>query len=248
MAVSLLAIFIGIFLSVDVEAQSTEDQFAYLPIVTGGSNEPDPGEIVPFGPVHNGNATYYNVTTNTVVNCGYSPLPNDLMIGAMNEVEYANSAICGAYVSVTGPKGTILIRIVDRCPECPVGHIDLSQVAFAKIAELFQGFVPITWQLVSPPLDGPIVYHYKADSTKWWSAIQIRNHRNPITRLEFMNSSGVFQEIPRAQYNYFEQHNIGEGPFTFRVTDYFGNMIVDSNIPLTPGGDIASHTQFPPPP
>ena len=72
------------------------------------------------------------------------------MIGAMNHTDYADSAACGACVELTGPNATITIRIVDRCPECPAGDIDLSPEAFAAIAELSQGRVPITWH--SPKL------------------------------------------------------------------------------------------------
>lgn len=241
-AVSLLAISIGVSFSISVKAQAAGDQFTYLPFIMRTSNEP-----VPFGPSYSGEGTYY-WEANGDGNCAFGPSPDDLMVAAVNQVQYDNAALCGAYAAVTGPKGSITIRIVDRCPECPFGDLDFSPEAFAQIADLPQGRVPITWQLVSPVLDGPIVYHFKADSHQWWAAVQIRNHRNPITRLEFMNSNGVFQEIPRAQYNYFEQQGMGTGPFTFRVTDYFGNVIVDSNIPLIPGGDIASQSQFPPPP
>ena len=242
MVTGFLAISIGASFSVNVTAQATGDHYTYLPLVIRMSNEP-----ISFGPVHSGNATYYNATGDG--NCSFGPSPNDLMVGAMNEVEYDNSAICGAYVSITGPKDTIIIRIVDRCPECPVGHIDLSQEAFAQIAELSQGIVPITWQLVSPVLDEPIVYHFKDGSNPWWTAVQIRNHRNPIAKVEYL-TGGVFVEVPRLQYNYFvEASGMGQIPYTLRVTDLFGNQIVDSDIPAwLDNADFASQSQFPPPP
>ena len=28
------------------------------------------------------------------------------------------NSLCGRYISVTGPKGTITVLAVDRCPEC----------------------------------------------------------------------------------------------------------------------------------
>ena len=60
------------------------------------------------------------------------PSPQDLMVAAMNAEEYDNAAYCGAYVhGVTGPKGEVTVRIVDLCPECRAGHLDLSQEAFA---------------------------------------------------------------------------------------------------------------------
>ncbi|MEJ2749723.1 MAG: expansin EXLX1 family cellulose-binding protein, partial [Anaerolineae bacterium] len=113
--------------------------------------------------------------------------------------------------------------------------------------DLPQGRVSITWQLVSPVLDGPIVYHFKDGSSKWWTAVQIRNHRNPIAKFEYWNGS-AYVELARVEYNYFiEWSGMGEGPFTFRVTDVFGNQIVDSNVPLLNDADFAGQSQFPPP-
>jgi expansin (peptidoglycan-binding protein) len=239
-AVSLLAVLIGVSLSVDVAAQATGDHFTYLPLVTN-----PPGAVL-FGATYTGEGTYYDFADGDG-NCAFGPSPDDLMVAAINAAQYNNAALCGAYAAVTGPKGSVTVRIVDQCPECPHGDLDFSPEAFVEIADLPQGRVPISWQLVSPVLDGPIVYHYKSDSHEYWSAVQIRNHRNPITHFEFMNTNGVFQEVPRESYNYFHLSGIGTGPFTFRVTDYFGNMIVDSNVSWIPGGDVPSQHQFPPP-
>ncbi len=242
MAVSLLAVLIGISLAVDAAAQATDDHYIYLPMVIRMSTEPGP-----FGSVYRGEGTYYDFADGDG-NCTFGPSPDDLMVAAVNHAQYDNAALCGAYAAVTGPKGSVTVRIVDQCPECPYGDLDLSPEAFAKIADLYLGRVPITWQLVSPILDGPIVYHFKDDSHQWWASVQIRNHRNPIMRFEYLNSNSVFQEVTRASYNQYEMNGIGLGPFTFRVTDIFGNTIVDNGIFLSPGGDVASQSQFPPPP
>ena len=52
----------------------------------------------------------------------------------INVCRHRGSLICGAHVEISGPKGTIVVRIVDQCPECPEGNIDLSAEAFALIA------------------------------------------------------------------------------------------------------------------
>jgi expansin (peptidoglycan-binding protein) len=167
------------------------------------------------------------------------------MVGAMNHTDYANSAICGAYVELTGPNGTIVIRIVDQCPECPAGNIDLSPLAFSKIAELDKGRVPITWRVISPDISGPIRYRFKEGSSQWWTAVQIRNHRNPIAKFEYLKS-GQFTAVPREDYNYFvESSGMGPGPYTFRVTDSYGNVLTDSGIALNVAGEVAGAAQFP---
>ncbi|MAT98469.1 MAG: hypothetical protein CL608_15095 [Anaerolineaceae bacterium] len=216
------------------------DQFVYLPFVIRQTNEP-----VPFGAVHTGEGTYYAATG--AGNCSFDPSPQDLMVAALNHVDYADSALCGAFIQVTGPQGSVIVRVVDQCPECPAGDVDLSPEAFAQIAQLSAGRVLISWQLVSMPLDGPIVYHFKDGSNQWWTAVQIRNHRNPILKLEYLNGS-TFQELARVDYNYFVKNDgMGEGPYTFRVTDILGNVLVDSGIPHVENGDVSGSGQFPAP-
>jgi expansin (peptidoglycan-binding protein) len=219
----------------------------YLPLIRKSGGQVVSG--LPFNPytVRTGQATYYDADGSG--NCSFDPSPGDLMVAAMNETDYANAWLCGAYVQITGRKGTIVVRIVDRCPECPSGNIDLSYEAFARIDDPVAGRVPISWRLVSPALSGPITYTFKDGSSKWWTAVQIRNHRNPIWRVEYRTASGTFKEAPRERYNYFiETAGMGDGPYTFRVTDIFGQTLTDTGIPLAVGGVVAGKAQFPPMP
>jgi expansin (peptidoglycan-binding protein) len=122
--------------------------------------------------------------------------------------------------------------------------------AFSQIANLAQGRVSITWQVVSPDLVGPIAYHFYAGSNQWWTAVQIRNHRNPIAKLEYRKADGQWVSVPRTSYNYFVQTNpgMGPGPYTFRVTDSYGNVLEDSGIPQVSNGTVNGGGQFPPGP
>ncbi|MFZ0546137.1 MAG: expansin EXLX1 family cellulose-binding protein [Candidatus Promineifilaceae bacterium] len=223
------------------------DPLTYLPYVTGDGPGTGGSDIIPFGPTFNGDGTYYYGDGSGA--CLFPPLPNNLLYAAMNYPQFGNSDYCGAYINITGPQGSVIVRIVDMCPECQYGDIDMSPQAFAQIAEIPQGRVPISWQQVSYPLDGPIVYHFKDGSNQWWTAVQIRNHRNPIAKFEYKNSNGNWINVPRTTYNYFvESSGMGPGPYTFRVTDVFGHTLVDSGIPHVENGDVPGSSQFPPPP
>jgi expansin (peptidoglycan-binding protein) len=197
-----------------------------------------------FPPV-SGKATYYDADGSG--NCSFPPSPQDLMVAALNTPDYNGSQSCGGCVKVTGPKGDVTVRIVDRCPGCAQGHIDLSKEAFGKIADLPQGVVPVTWQFVPCPVTGPIRYQFKSGSNQWWTAIQIRNHRYPIKSLE-AQLSGSFSSLPRELYNYFVASNpgLGPGPYTLRVTDVLGHVLIDSGIPLKVGQEVPGAAQFPP--
>src|ERR1035437_9876318 len=115
------------------------------------------GPAPAIGQSETGQATYYDATG--AGSCSFDASPGDLDVAAMNHVEYANSAVCGACAHVVGPKGDVTVRVVDLCPECAQGALDLSAQAFAKIADPSAGRVPITWQVVACSVQGPIQYH-----------------------------------------------------------------------------------------
>jgi expansin (peptidoglycan-binding protein) len=202
-------------------------------------------------PVHSGEGTYYDADGQG--NCGFDASPHDLMVAAINEVDYGVAEYCGAFIRVTGPTGSVDVRIVDKCPGCKRGDIDLSREAFAQIADPRLGRVQITWQLISPDIAGPIVYQFKDGSNPWWTAVQIRNHRNPIAKFEYQLANGSFRAVPRVDYNYFVENvsdrspysGMGRGPFVFRVTDIYGNTLIDTNIPLGSNSTVNGATQFP---
>ncbi len=235
---ALLVLALVLLLARAAHAQPADPSALWLPLIAGGVAQG-------ANPVHQGIATYYDATGAGA--CSFDATPEDLMVSAMNADEYDNAALCGAYVFVTGPKGTVTVRIVDLCPECKAGHLDLSREAFAAIADPVAGRVDITWQIVSPALSGPIGYHFKDGSNQWWTAVQVRNHRNPIARFEYLSEGGVWIEVPRTDYNYFVQTEpgMGPGPYQFRVTDRYGNLLADSGIPHVENGTVDGAAQFP---
>jgi expansin (peptidoglycan-binding protein) len=211
---------------------------------TGGSG--GSGAVTACGgePTHSGEATYYDFADGSG-NCSFDPTPNDLMVGAMNHTDYAASAACGACAHVVGPNGEVTVRIVDRCPECPQGDIDLSPQAFEMIADLSAGRVDISWQYVPCSVSGPIAYRFKEGSNQWWTAVQLRNHRHAIAKLE-VDEGGGFVEVPRLDYNYFvDEGGMGPGPYTFRVTDVYGHELVDTGIVHQEAQIVSGAAQFP---
>lgn len=209
----------------------------------------DDGGALPGGsctaapPAESGDGTYYAATG--AGNCGFDPSPGDLMVAAMNAPDYHTAAWCGACLEVSGPDGTVTVRVVDQCPECAAGDLDLSPEAFAVLSPLAAGRIPITWHEVACPVSGPIAYHFKDGSNPYWTAIQIRNHRYPIARVEVMQAGG-YVEVPRLDYNYFvADTGLGPGPYAIRVTDLHGHVVED---PAIEGGDAVTRSgaaQFP---
>jgi expansin len=205
-------------------------------IVPGGNCSDAPSEAM-------GEGTYY--AADGTGNCSFDPSPNDLLVAAMNAVDYNSAAWCGACLEVSGPTGKVTVRVVDQCPECAHGDLDLSPEAFGMIAALSAGRVPIAWHEVACNVSGPIAYHFKDGANAYWTAVQVRNHRYPIAKLEAMDGD-AWRELPRLSYNYFvEEAGLGPGPYVLRVTDAHGQVIEDAGIAL---GDDVTRTgaaQFP---
>lgn len=221
-------------------------------LATGCGGEPmmepetprPPGMCAVEGQEYAGEGTYYDADGSG--NCSFPASPDDLMVAAMNETDYAGSSVCGACVAIDGPDGYVTVRIVDRCPECAPGDIDMSREAFAQIARIEAGRVPISWRYVPCTPSGPVVYHFKDGSNPWWSAVQIRNHRYSIAKLEYLATDGTYREVARENYNYFvETNGMGEGPYTFRVTDVHGQVLEDTDVPFAENGEVAGAAQFP---
>jgi expansin (peptidoglycan-binding protein) len=208
-----------------------------------GSSDGDGASCAPVPPAEMGDGTYY--AADGTGNCSFDASPSDLMIAAMNGPDYATAEWCGACLAVTGPNGTITVRVVDQCPGCKHGDLDLSEQAFGMLASLSAGRIAITWHEVACPVAGPISYRFKEGSNAYWTAIQIRDHRYPIAKLE-VQVGNAWQGIPRVDYNYFvATSGLGDGPYALRVTDSRGQMVSDPAIALGDGVVRTGASQFP---
>lgn len=237
------------------KGSTAEELNAMNDFILGRETSPDTGYTIdescilePKGTVHTGDGTFYGG--------GYEggcamldPVSRDYWIVAMNLADYNDAQLAGAYIEVTGELGTINMLVTDLLPEGKKGDLDLYTDAFPLIAPAEKGRVPVSWKII--PLDSaenaPVSYKYKEGTTEYWCGIQVRNHRYPITKLEYLDENGEFIEIKRRPYNYFESDGMGKDPFTFRITDIYGQVIIDENIPLSYDDTeiIQGHVQFP---
>ncbi|MDO5155784.1 MAG: expansin EXLX1 family cellulose-binding protein [Eubacteriales bacterium] len=195
--------------------------------------------------VHKGEATFYEFGGGGAANLDY--LSESFYTAAMNHEDYMNG-LAGAYVEVTDKDGDkIYVVITDRLPEGKKGDIDLDRKAFKAIEPEVTGRMQITWKIVPFPTKEPISYVFKPTSTKWWAEVQVRNGRYPIKKLEYKNAKGNFVELERQEYNYFTAPSgMGDGPYTFRVTDFYGHVLEDSGITIHANGTpVAGSANFP---
>jgi expansin (peptidoglycan-binding protein) len=183
-----------------------------------------------------GKATFYDLGSGTG-NCSFPNAPaNDLFV-ALGPAQYSNAASCGSYLDVTGPEGKVRVKVIDSCPECAAGHLDLSRTAFKKIADEVQGIVPIKYRTVTgPSTPGALSARIKEGSSRYWFAVLIDNHGNRLTSVRVSSGGGGFRSAKRADYNYWIiDAGAGPGPFKIKVTDVYGHSATLSNIKLSPG-------------
>ncbi|WP_344316230.1 expansin EXLX1 family cellulose-binding protein, partial [Actinoplanes couchii] len=182
-----------------------------------------------------GKATFYDLA-GTSGNCSFETPADDLYV-ALGPSEYSEGAACGAYLDVTGPKGKVRVKVFDKCPECPAGHIDLSRTAFKKIGAEIDGIIPIKYKLVSnPATPAGISVRIKEGASQYWFAARIDNHANLLSSVKVASGSGSFKTANRTDFNYWIiDAGAGSGPYKLKITDVYGNSTTVSGIKMSPG-------------
>jgi expansin (peptidoglycan-binding protein) len=170
-------------------------------------------------------------------NCSYPGPPADKLFVAMSPSEYNSAGSCGSYLEVTGPHGKVRVEVIDQCPECKAGHIDLSFPAFAKLAPLKAGLINVSYYTIkNPALPGPLAFLVKPGSSRYWLALIVINTGNALASVQVKNSSGHWMNLRHVNWNaWIAQQGAGPGPYTIRVTDKLHHQVTVRGIALKPG-------------
>ncbi|MEW2142551.1 expansin EXLX1 family cellulose-binding protein [Micromonospora vinacea] len=183
--------------------------------------------------VHKGTASFYDAGRSGG-NCSFPGPPADRLYVALGSSQYAGSAACGSYLDVSGPKGKVRVMVMDQCGGCGPSKIDLSTEAFTRIADRSQGIAPVTYRaVVNPPLDGGLTFRIKGGASKYWFAVQVGNHGNPLRSVEAKGPAGGFRKAARQSDNHWTiEGGLGPGPYSIRVTDVYGRQATATGIRL----------------
>ncbi|RDX44877.1 barwin-like endoglucanase, partial [Lentinus brumalis] len=90
-----------------------------------------------------GTATYYQPNGGFGA-CG-APSQNSDFVVALSPSEYAGGANCWRHIGVRYKGKFVDVTVVDECPGCEPGHIDLSEGAFQQLASLSLGVIPVEY-------------------------------------------------------------------------------------------------------
>lgn len=148
-----------------------------------------------------GKATYYNFTGRG--NCAFKAPSKPVLTAAINTAQYAGSELCGACLEVQGSKGSVVVRVEDRCPGCPFGSLDLSMTAFATIDDLAKGRIPIKWRVVPCRDTSDISIYVERGANAYFAMLKVQGANMPVHSLEMLVDSS-YRGLPRKMSNYFE--------------------------------------------
>ncbi|GMF31337.1 unnamed protein product [Phytophthora fragariaefolia] len=140
-----------------------------------------------------GDGTAYTLGDTTSGNCNmmsslgfattdYAALNNEQWDGLQNcgrcaEVTCADSRC-------TDKTKSVVVQILDRCPECKHGDLDLSPSVFKTLTGSDPSRYTIKWKFVDCPVTGNVNYCLKGGSNNFWTAIQPTNVATGIKSLQ----------------------------------------------------------------
>lgn len=195
---------------------------------------------------YSGTSTFYggNLSGGNCMFNNYT-LPSGLYGTAYSGAVWNNAAKCGACIEVTGPTHTITAMIVDQCPECAQGHLDLFPDAFTAVGGT-DGTVSTSYKFVECGITSPIVVRNKEGTSNSWFSMQVINHNQPVKSLEVSTNGGSsWQATTRRDYNYFEQASgFGVDWMKVRVTSTTGEQIIVSRVNSTANACFTAASNF----
>ncbi|WP_299898855.1 expansin EXLX1 family cellulose-binding protein [uncultured Aquimarina sp.] len=197
--------------------------------------------------VHTGEGTYYDGVDGGIFgNCSLPVATGDYMHCALNTIDYDSSNACGACIEVTGAKGSVQLKVVDRCPECAEGDVDMTEQAFGMIADIVDGRVQISWKFVPCNIanNESIKINFKEGSSIYWTAIQFRDIRHAITKMEYQLPDNTWKSVNRELFNFFIETDGIASPMNLRITSVLGEELTFENIPMDLNVDYNTGKQF----
>lgn len=93
---------------------------------------------------YTGRGTFYDAGLGA---CGRTNTASDLIV-ALNQDQYTANKWCFKKIRITANGITCDAEIVDMCPGCPFGALDMSKALFHHFAEFDAGVIYVKWHLL----------------------------------------------------------------------------------------------------
>ncbi|OWZ03901.1 hypothetical protein PHMEG_00024290 [Phytophthora megakarya] len=131
-----------------------------------------------------GDGTSYTLGQVSSGNCNFmSVIPSaSTNYVALNQAQWESLGNCGRCIEVscideqcTANNKTAVVQVLDRCPECAHGALDLSPTVYKEITGLDPNRLTVRWRFVDCPDPGTLQVCLKEGSNANWIAIQPTN-------------------------------------------------------------------------
>ncbi|TMW59204.1 hypothetical protein Poli38472_007349 [Pythium oligandrum] len=199
-----------------------------------------------------GDMTAYTLGQPSAGNCNFltAPPAASQNYAALNAAQWGNTANCGRCAEVScaddrcsDKTKTEIVYILDQCPECKQGDLDVSPSVFKSLTGSDPSRYTIKWRFVDCPVSGNIQYCLKSGSNPYWTAIQPANTAAGVKSLTIDGKTTSM--VPSAYYYLLDdastQRNYGSVRVT--VTSLTGEVIEDT-VSLSAGSCTEGNSQF----
>ncbi|KAG7397254.1 hypothetical protein PHYBOEH_001066 [Phytophthora boehmeriae] len=196
------------------------------------------GTSYTLGDVSSGNCNFMSAISTASTN--YAALNND---------QWDNLANCGRCAEVsciddqcTDQTTTAVVQILDRCPECSSGDLDLSPTVFKNITGSDPSRLSIRWRFVDCPSPGTIEVCLKSGSNGYYVAVQ---PTNTLVGVETVTINGESTTMVDSAYYYLitSTSDVDLTAVTVSVTSIEGEVI-EGTYSLTAGECTDTKKQF----
>lgn len=92
---------------------------------------------------YSGDMTYYNPGLGA---CGETNTDSDA-VAAVSSAVYNSGSGCNKVATIHYNGKSTTARVVDLCPSCATGSIDVSPTVFQALSPLSAGRIQVTWEL-----------------------------------------------------------------------------------------------------
>ncbi|EGZ29133.1 hypothetical protein PHYSODRAFT_343985 [Phytophthora sojae] len=201
-----------------------------------------------------GDATAYTLGQTSAGNCNMMSALDFATTdyAALNDKQWDGLQNCGRCAEVScdddrcaDRSTSVVVQILDRCPECAYGDLDLSPSVFTTLTGSTPSRYTIKWKFVDCPVSGNVNYCLKGGSNNYWTAVQPTNFATGVKSLQI---NGQDTTMLGSAYYYLldgaSQTQTDLTSVTVSMTDVNGNSIEDT-VSLTADSCTEGSNQFP---
>lgn len=199
----------------------------------------------------NGDGTAYSLSSPLSGNCNFMTWPQaaTTKYAAINNAQWNNGLECGRCAQVTcldpacTSKSSEIVYILDRCPECAYGDLDVSPTVFRTITGSSPSRLKVQWNFVDCPLsDTSLKLCLKPGSNPYWTAIQPSQALSGVKSLSINGISA--QQMGSAYYFKVESNNgLDLSKLQVSMTSSSGQTL-QRVVAISPGSCVDTNSQF----